>query len=109
MADIDIAIEALKHDAKAWDTATDDLIDPTSAVGPLSLSGSPDVMLYGADIGVDTTYNESRAAIEDLLGQATDYFRKLSGTLLKVAVVYEQQEAAGASEFRERGNELEGS
>lgn len=106
MTDIKVAIEALRHDAKAWDTAADDLADPTNAVAPLELNGSPDVMLYGADIGIDTTYNNARTAIDELLGKASDYFRQLSSTLEKVADQYERQEEAGVSDFRDRENDL---
>lgn len=106
MSDIKVAIDALRHDAKAWDQAADDLADPTNAVTPLELNGSPDVMLYGADIGIDTRYNNARTAIEDLLGKASEYFRELSSTLQQVATQYERQEAAGVSDFRERESGL---
>lgn len=106
MSDIKVAIDALRHDAKAWDKAADGLADPTNAVAPLELNGSPDVMLYGADIGIDTTYNTARTAIEDMLGKASEYFRELSSTLEQVANQYEQQEAAGVSDFGERESGL---
>lgn len=106
MTDIKVAIDALRYDAKIWDKAADDLAEPTSAVAPLELNGSPDVMLYGADIGIDTTYNNSRTAIEDLLGKASGYFRELSSTLQRVAAEYERQEAAGVGDFRARESEL---
>lgn len=109
MADIDVAIEALRSDAKLWKRVAEDLADPTQAIGELELNGSPDVMLYGADIGIDTTYNQSRAAIEDLLGQATAYFGEIARTLLEVAANYEKREAEEASGFQERGNALGGS
>ncbi len=108
MTDIGVAIEALRSDAKIWERAAEDLAGPTAAIGPLGLNGSPDVMMYGADIGIDTTYNESRSAIEDLLAKAAQYFQELADTLVSVAANYEMQEAEGASDFRERGNALEG-
>lgn len=106
MTDIKVARAALEYDAKVWHMAAEGLADPTRAIGPLELNGSRDVMMYGAEIGIDATYNEARAAIEDLLGKAVGYFRELSGTLLEVAAEYEKQEAAGASEFHERGNDM---
>lgn len=108
MTDIGVAIEALKSDARIWERAAGDLADPRRAIGSLGLNGSPDVMMYGADIGIDTTYNESRAAIENLLVHAGRYFQELADTLLSVAARYEKQEAEGTSDFRERGNALEG-
>ncbi|MQA64095.1 MAG: hypothetical protein GEU86_22165 [Actinophytocola sp.] len=108
MTDIGVAIEALRSDARIWEQAAEDLADPASAVGPLALNGSPDVMMYGADIGIDTTYNESRAAIEDLLGKAVGYFRELADTLVSVAANYEEGEAEGATGFRQRESALEG-
>lgn len=108
MTDIGVAIEALRSDAKIWERAAEELADPRAAIGPLGLTGSPDVMMYGADIGIDTTYNASKAAIEDLLFQAAGYFRELADTLVSVAADYERQEAEGMSDFRERGNALEG-
>lgn len=89
---IEVAIEALRTDAKIWDQAADDLSDPTSAVGPLVLNGGNDVTGMGERMGIHTTYENTRTQMEDLLGQAADYFRELARTLLVVAADYEQRE-----------------
>lgn len=108
MTDMKVAIDALRDDAKIWATTAEDLAQPTRALAPLELDGSPDVMLYGADIGIHTTYNDARTGIEDLLRKASGYFRELSSTLQRVAAEYERQEAAGVTDFRERGSKLGG-
>lgn len=106
MTDIKIAVAALESDAKAWDRASTGLSSPANASAPLELNGSQDVMLYGADAGIDQTYNDARSAIEDLLEEAARYFTDLATTLRRVAAVYVAQEEEGTVGFRQQESEM---
>lgn len=92
MTDVSVALEALRSDAVVWDKAADSLNGPRSAVEPLGLT-PVDVMCYAARRGLDRQYNDTRAKLQDLMGQAADNFRNVAAaTLRKAADTYERDE-----------------
>lgn len=106
--DLKTEISALRTDAKAWDQAASDMDAPKSTVSTLTLNGANDVMGLGDRMGIDDTYEKARSKAEELMGQATKYFGVLADQLYHIADYYEQQEAAGASDFQQQENEVEG-
>lgn len=108
MTDIKVAIAALRSDAKAWDEAADALDKPTGVVPGLTLNGGDDVTGLGERMGVHTTYHNVQIKMEQLLKEASEYFRELASTLLTVADDYEQRELHGTTEFKEKEGDLGG-
>jgi hypothetical protein len=96
MSDVEVALEALRSDAKTWDLAADNLNQARGIVAPLELAPG-DVMSYAASRGFDRRYNDMRAKLDRLLAQGAANFRGISGSLLNGAAIYEQAEAEHAS------------
>ncbi|MQA61227.1 MAG: hypothetical protein GEU86_06965 [Actinophytocola sp.] len=91
-----------EDDAKLWDQAANDLNDPKHAVGPLTLDGANDVTGLGQRMGIDATYEQARAKVEQLLGEGQEYLGRLADTLLAVAADYEAREHASESSFKQK-------
>jgi hypothetical protein len=100
--ELKVAMRALADDADIWIEAADGLGPPVGSISGLELSGGDDVMKFGADIGLDRTYNETIVSVVDLLNQARAYFVELSDTLIYVKENYEREEHEIAEEFRGR-------
>lgn len=101
-------ISALKDDAKVWDQASNDTDKPKGALAPLTLDGADDVMGLGDRMGIDDTYEQARTRMEELLGQAKEYFASLADSLVAVAGNYEAREAAAAGKFQQHQGEVGG-
>ena len=93
MSDIDVALDALRSDAKVWDTASQGVSKPGSTVGELTLTGA-DVSMWAVDAGVDKTYDEARSAVQNLLTQAGENFHNIASALLSAADTYQREEEA---------------
>ncbi|MGW4113159.1 hypothetical protein ACWEFJ_20000 [Actinosynnema sp. NPDC004786] len=93
MTDVSVALEAMRSDATAWATAADNLDSPRSTISDLVLTGA-DVSMWAVDRGLDRTYNDARLALEDMLTQATEAFRRLGEALDAAANTYEAEEEA---------------
>jgi hypothetical protein len=88
----EVEVNALKSDAKAWSDASTALEAPKQAIAPLTLNGADDVMGLGERMGIDDSYEKARSGIENMLGQAMEYFNTMSSSLTAVATDYEQME-----------------
>ncbi|MEJ2859010.1 MULTISPECIES: type VII secretion target [unclassified Saccharothrix] len=93
MTDLSVALDAMRSDATAWETAADRLDAPSAAIGGLALTGA-DLSLWAVDRGLDRTYEEARTALDDMLGQAARAFRDLGAALRSAADTYEREEEA---------------
>ncbi|TDD51973.1 type VII secretion target [Saccharopolyspora elongata] len=93
-AGIGVALEAMRSDAKTWDTAAGDLDGPLSTIGTLQIDPGS-FSMWAVDRGVDKTYDEARSALEDMLKQAADYFREISSDLTEAAAQYERDDEQG--------------
>lgn len=93
MTDVVVALEAMRADAKLWETASDKLKAPRSAIGELSLTAN-EFSLWAAERGIDRTYEDARVALEDMLGQARTAFAALGASLRLAADTYEREEDA---------------
>lgn len=98
MSDIDVALEALRSDAKVWDGATDSLNGPIAAISGLTLTGA-DFSMWAVDRGLDRTYDEARSALDTQLRQAAENFRKIAETLAQAADTYQREEEANLHTF----------
>ncbi|MEQ0563943.1 hypothetical protein ABJI51_33095 [Amycolatopsis sp. NEAU-NG30] len=98
MNDMEVALEALRSDARTWDIAADNLNQARGIVAPLELTPR-DVMSFAAARGFDRRYNDMRAKLDLLLAQGADNFRGIAGSLLNGAAIYERAEAEHASRF----------
>lgn len=78
---------------------------PKHAVGPLTLDGANDVTGLGQRMGIDATYEQARAKVEQLLGEGQEYLGRLADTLLAVAADYEAREHASGSSFNQKDAE----
>ena len=93
MTDVSVALEAMRSDATVWATAAERLDSPRSAVAGLTLTGA-DVSMWAVDRGLDRTYEQARAALDDMLSQASRAFHDLSAALRAAADTYEREEEA---------------
>ena len=93
MTDIDVALQALRSDARLWSAAASSLDGPNTAIGGLALSGM-EMSMYAVDAGLDRTYNNARNRLTEMLGQAEQNFTNLSKALLAAAETYEYEEEA---------------
>jgi hypothetical protein len=99
----EVEIAALRSDAKAWDQAAQDLSGPIDSIRPLTLNGADDVTGLGQRMGIDASYEKARSRMEQLMGQAVEYFGIIADALLAVAAEYERMEAEGVSRFEQQG------
>jgi hypothetical protein len=72
---------------------------PRSAVGSLPLSAA-DVSCYAAAQGLDQTYHEARAKLEEVLKQASENFVNIAGALRASADTYEREDEQGMHRFK---------
>lgn len=99
---IEVALDAMRSDARAWQTAAEQLSGPKSAIGSLSVTVA-DVSVFAVWAGLDQSYNEAVAAIEEALQNAADYFLKLSSDLNGAASQYERDDEEGMHEIQKTG------
>lgn len=105
---LEVEINALKSDAKAWDQAATDMDGPIQGIAPLTLNGADDVMGLGERLGIDDSYEQARSKMAELMGQAIEYFGAMSTALTDVATNYEQMEQAGHARFSSQEGNLPG-
>jgi len=104
----EVEINALKSDAKVWDDAATALEAPKQAIAPLTLNGADDVMGLGERMGIDDSYEKARSGIENMCGQAMEYFGTMSTSLIAVAGEYEQMDVQQASGYNSQQGDLPG-
>ncbi len=94
-----VALDALRSDARTWTAAASDLERPRSIASSLQLT---ERQLTGAaaDRGLDRSYDEARAGIENMLRQAAEYFDKIASDLNSAAQQYEDDDQRGMHEIR---------
>lgn len=102
---ISTALDAMRADAGVWNTAAADLKGPVDSVANLKLTGS-EMSFFATEKGLDTTYDDARAALEEMLGKAADYFRKIGGNLESAAQQYERDDADAAGKIEQSGQGL---
>ncbi|MGP4019341.1 hypothetical protein [Saccharopolyspora sp. 5N708] len=96
---IGAALESLRSDAIVWEDAADNLSAPLNALGSLDISAK-DVSMWAADRGLDTTFNDARAAIETMIRQAAEYFREIGADLRGAADQYQRDDEQGLHEIQ---------
>lgn len=107
MGDLEVEKQALLSDARVWHQASEDLADPKEAMQPLAINGAPDVTGLGERMGIDTTYEQARTKMLELIDQAMGYFDELSGALINVGEEYEQSESEYANKLDKLKGKLE--
>ncbi|MFD9887965.1 hypothetical protein ACFWY9_01385 [Amycolatopsis sp. NPDC059027] len=100
MSDTEVALEALRSDAKVWNQAADSLLGPTREIAAMSLA-EDDVMSYAARAGFHRQYNDMRQLLQDMSQQAAVNFDALAEVLRNAAGMYERTE-------EEHGNRISG-
>lgn len=107
MADLEVEKQALLSDAKVWHRASDDLDDPTKSLEPLTLDGARDVMGLGERLGIDSTYEQARTKMSELLDQASSYFDDLASALVDIGKEYENSDSEYADKLDRLKQKLE--
>jgi hypothetical protein len=92
---IGVALEAMRSDARTWETASGDLRGPVDAIGSLQIDPAA-FSMWAIDHGVDKTYDEARTALQNMLNQAAEYFQEISTDLNEAANQYEKDDQQGA-------------
>ncbi|CCH29152.1 type VII secretion target [Actinosynnema sp. NPDC047251] len=93
MTDIAVALEAMRSDAAAWESAADRVDGPRTAIDGFALTGA-DVSKWAVDAGLDRTYDDARRTMESLLAQASATFRLIGEQLRAAADTYEREDEA---------------
>lgn len=102
---INAALEAMRADAAVWNTAANDLNDPINSIAGLKLTGG-EMSFFATENGLDATYDDARAALEDMLGKAAEYFQKISSNLEGAAQQYERDDAHAGRTIEQAGQGL---
>lgn len=102
---INAALDAMRADAAVWNTAAADLKGPINSIAGLKLTGG-EMSFFATEKGLDVTYDDARAALEDMLGKAADYFQKISSNLESAAQQYERDDADAAGKIEQAGRGL---
>ncbi len=102
---INAALDAMRADAAVWNTAASDLNGPINSIAGLKLT-SGEMSFFATEKGLDATYDDARAALEDMLGKAAEYFQKISSNLEGAAQQYERDDANAGMKIEESGRGL---
>lgn len=98
MSAIDVALEAMRTDARLWDRAADDAQSPRSALNGATLTPE-DVSMWAADAGLLQTYDQAIMRVQALLQQGADNFHAIAQALRASADTYQREDEAGRHTF----------
>jgi hypothetical protein len=101
--DVKVACEALRSDAKKWETASDEMSYSAMAARNLELN-EHQFGHFVATHGLVTSYAALQQRLANLLDGADTELGKIARTLRMVADTYEREDAAGAHKFKKAGN-----
>jgi len=92
-------IDALRADAKAWQNVA---LVTSRAAGAADVLRLTDAELSWASqrTGFSATYEEARAKVERLMGEATTNFTELGALLNRVAAEYQANDEAAAKRMK---------
>lgn len=102
MSDIEVALEALRSDAAAWDEAAGGLGEAGAVVAPLGLTAA-DVMSYAAGRGFHHQYGSTLAKLEYSLQRGALNFHRVSDSLRRGAALYQVSEEERRRKLRQAG------
>lgn len=102
MSDVEVALEALRSDAAAWDEAAGHLGEAGAVVAPLGLTPA-DVMSYAAGRGFHHQYGLTLAKLEDSLRRGALNFHRISDSLHRGAAMYRVSEEEHQRKLRQAG------
>lgn len=91
MTDLQVALDALRADARRWDGAGQQLGEPLAVLPGLRLAAS-ELSIAGAISGLDDTYEHVRTTFEDMLRAGVESCSAISGALSASADTYEHEE-----------------
>lgn len=96
---VNVALEALRSDAKTWETAAQGLSEPLGALGALDVELA-DVSIFAQWAGLDRSFNEATSALEEVIKKASEHFRKISSDLNEAASQYQADDEKGMHEVQ---------
>lgn len=96
---LNAAIKALRDDAGIWADVATTTSNAARAAEGLTLTES-EMSWASRPTGLLDTYEEIRAKVSRLLGEATRNFNSLSNTLNKVATAYETSDQAALNRMK---------
>ncbi|WP_092974538.1 BAR domain-containing protein [Actinopolyspora lacussalsi] len=102
---INAALDAMRSDAAVWNTAAADIKGPLNSISNLKLTGA-EISFFATERGLDATYDSARAALEDMLGKAAEYFQNISDNLESAAQQYERDDTDAAGKIEQAGQGL---
>lgn len=91
MINIDVALDALRADARAWSAAAALLDGPATAAAELALTPAQ-LSVWAVEAGLDGAYQQAQQGIGGLLAQAQLVFAELSASLAAAADTYQQED-----------------
>lgn len=96
---VNVALEALRSDAKKWETAAQGLSEPLDALRALDVELA-DVSVFAQWAGLDASFNEATSALEEVLKKASEHFRKIGSDLDEAANEYKTDDEKGMHEVQ---------
>ncbi|ASU79622.1 hypothetical protein CDG81_16620 [Actinopolyspora erythraea] len=102
---IEVALDAMRSDAEVWRTAAGDLTKPADTVDGLTLTAA-DVSVWAAEHGFDSTYEQARVTIRQMLSKAEEYFRVIGDNLNTAADQYENDYLRAAENLNGISSEM---
>lgn len=91
---VNVALEALRSDAKTWEAAAQGLSEPLGALGSLDVELA-DVSIFAQWAGLDQSFNDATSAMEEVIKKAAEYFRKIGSDLNEAAKEYQADDEKG--------------
>jgi hypothetical protein len=98
MMSLEVALEALRTDAQAWDAAAEVLDTASSTATDLYLSTMtfPQVI---SDVPLQSTYEELRSLTYTLLTGGKKETEAIADTLLEIKAAYESTDSSAAAQY----------
>lgn len=99
-SDLRVGVNALRSDAKIWDTHGDAIGTAAGNAGGLEMDLDVAGML-GKYSGLIRRYEQARSNLITRFSEGSRYFDSIAETLMMVAAYYAKQEAETASTFNQ--------
>jgi len=95
---VNVAFEALEHDARLWEDVSSTLGTASGAVSGFTL-GDDVLSIAATESGCSAAYERSRSHMQTLLGEGATETQVIATTLRQVKAAYEASDASAQAQF----------
>lgn len=100
---IKAGLNAMRSDAKLWQTSAESLKQPKETLGSLELTAQ-ETSFFAEQSGLNKDFEELRVAVDNMIGQAMEYFTQISKDLTEAAQQYQDDDDKGKNELEKSQN-----